>query len=391
MSTLAAFTPKAGAGEYAITVISDPFLEIKKALEQIEERYGRMLAENGLGQNEAVFARIFLCDIENQKDALLCSSLYRRLGRSAVSVFGQQPLECGPVALFAYHISTCGGKEITREPVVARGDWTGNSLMVTGGGYRMLWNTGYAGDSGLEGSCLQSEKAFSSIADAVESTGMKLSQNTIRTWITVRDIDNNYAGMVKARRELFARKGLGAKTRFIASTGIEGQGLTTGSLVTFDALSIAPLEEGQVSRIEATDFLSSTTIYGVHFERGLRVRFGDRSHLYISGTASIDSTGKIVAAGDIRGQIERTIENVRALLKGQGADLDAMTHLLVYLRDPNDLKVVREVVERKFGNDLPRLYLRGAVCRPGWLVEIEGTAVTIDDTQYPPFFGGPSG
>ncbi|MFN2115781.1 MAG: sugar phosphate nucleotidyltransferase, partial [Anaerolineae bacterium] len=54
-----------------------------------------------------------------------------------------------------------------------------------------------------------------------------------------------------------------------------------------------------------------TTIdYGVTFERGIRIRFGDRSHLHISGTASIDKCGEIVHPGDILKQTERTVANI---------------------------------------------------------------------------------
>ena len=73
---------------------------------------------------------------------------------------------------------------------------------------------------------------------------MNLRNNTVRTWIYVRDIDNNYKGMVVARREFFTRIGLTNQTRYIASTGIEGKSIKMQSLVSLDSLSIGNHQRG---------------------------------------------------------------------------------------------------------------------------------------------------
>ena len=70
-------------------------------------------------------------------------------------------------------------------------------------------------------------------------------------------------------------------TRFIASTGIEGFSKEVNSLVSFDAFAIKNLKQEQIVRMEAPKNLPPTITYGVTFERGTRVRFGDRSHLHI--------------------------------------------------------------------------------------------------------------
>ena len=53
--------------------------------------------------------------------------------------------------------------------------------------------------------------------------GCKLSENCIRTWIYVQNVDTNYAGVVKARNEVFVTQNLTEKTHYIASTGIGGR------------------------------------------------------------------------------------------------------------------------------------------------------------------------
>jgi len=138
--------------------------------------------------------------------------------------------------------------------------------------------------------------------------------------------------------------------------------------------------------MEALDHLSPTIKYGVTFERGTRIIFGDRSHLHISGTASIDNNGQVMYIGDARKQTERTIENVKALLAPHGADLSDMAYLIVYVRNLKDRNKVMEVLERKIPSNIPYLFLEGAVCRPSWLVELEGVGIIPDSSEFSPFF-----
>jgi enamine deaminase RidA (YjgF/YER057c/UK114 family) len=180
-------------------------------------------------------------------------------------------------------------------------------------------------------------------------------------------------------------KGLTEKTRYAASTGIEGKMWKTASLVSMDALSFSNLEEGQVVRMEALENLSPTIKYGVTFERGLKVLFGDRTRFYISGTASINSEGELLYPGDVGRQTERTLENIQALLTPHGASFTDMAYLIVYLRDPKDESLVLEIFRRYVPRGLPCLVVQAPVCRPGWLVEIDGLGVKPAQCDFPVF------
>lgn len=149
----------------------------------------------------------------------------------------------------------------------------------------------YSNDAAFDAQ-LQTDLVFKSLNATIERNGMRLLDNTIRTWVYVGDVDNHYKTMVGARREYFTAQGLTDRTRYLASTGIEGGCQSPERIVSVDSLSIGGLRPEQIVRLEAPSHLSPTIVYGVTFERGLRVRFGDRSHLYISGTASIDSRGR---------------------------------------------------------------------------------------------------
>jgi hypothetical protein len=62
-----------------------------------------------------------------------------------------------------------------------------------------------------------------------------------------------------------------------------------------------------------------------------------------------------------------------------------MTHFIVNLRDPSDTPIVDAWFAESFPT-VPRLLLRGAVCRPEWLVEAEGVAIVPNrDPALPAF------
>ena len=196
-----------------------------------------------------------------------------------------------------------------------------------------------------------------------------------RTWIYCRDIDNNYRGLVEGRNGCFDRYGLTPESHFIASTGIEGCTDLPGRLLHMDSLGIAGLELGQVRYMEAPDYLSPTHVYRVAFERGVRIVYGDRSHYFLSGTASIDAEGNIVHPGDVVGQTARTLENMSALMERSGGSLSDLKQAVVYLRDWADRETVRNRLMDSPLAAVPHVMLKAPVCRPGWLVEIDGIAV----------------
>lgn len=152
-----------------------------------------------------------------------------------------------------------------------------------------------------------------------------------------------------------------------------------------DAYAVDGLVTGQQQYLYAKDYLNPTYEYGVTFERGVRVDYGDRCHSLISGTASIDNRGQVVHVGDVRRQTERMWENVEALLNEGGASADDVMSIIVYLRDMADYEVVRRMFSERWG-DVPVVITLAPVCRPDWLVEMECMAVTERrDGRYRPF------
>ncbi len=373
------FTTPTGSAEHYILVAAPQTRRFDVALEALWTHYECALHDQGIAPHTLAFARVYLGDITNQAAVLRDSSLFRRLSQGAFGAVEQRPLACGGPCLLAYHVES-------RERV-SRGledDRWRNATALRGRHYTMLW----AGDlvsGGPRCSYQQTREIFDEYVDLLHSRDMSLRDHSLRTWIYVHDIDHHYEGMVRARRELFSRHGLTEQTRYLASTGIEGRSKPFNSLVAMDAMAIDGIEPEQIVRIEAPDYLCPTHRYGVTFERGTRIRFGDRSHYHISGTASIDQNGDVLHHGDAARQAQRTMTNVAQLLASQDASPADLAYAIVYLRNPLDLTGVQPIVEDALPPDTPVLFVEGAVCRPQWLVEVEGVAVRADAAPYPTF------
>ncbi|MBN2036161.1 MAG: hypothetical protein JW768_05405 [Chitinispirillaceae bacterium] len=377
------FSSSVGCDECCIAVTTGQDMPFVQALEECAGHYDKALAGLGLSDETAIFSRIFVSDILNQKTALLGSLLYHRLKNGGVSIIEQKPLCCGPLALFSYHILGMKGKPFSRQ-VRSYPDELGNDVLVTGNAYSLFMTANYTADGAFDAGG-QTTSILSALNCRLQEQGMSLFSNGIRTWVFVRDIDKHYRAMVKARGEFFESHGLTDKTRYLASTGILGVPDAPEKIVSIDALSFGGLAPDQIIKVEALDHLSPAIRYGVTFERGLRVQFGDRSHLHISGTASIDHKGEVLYHGDAEKQTERTIENVTSLLQKHNAVLRDMVFLIVYIRNFHDRTAVEQVLRIHGLFNTPLIFTQAAVCRPSWLVEIEGLAIVPDNSQFPPF------
>jgi len=231
----------------------------------------------------------------------------------------------------------------------------------------------------------QTWEVFGDLIGSLSENGANLREHCVRTWLYIKDVDVFYRGMVESRGRLFRQHGMTENTHYIASTGIEGACAHQHDVVLMDAYSLLDMRPGQISYLNDLDKLCPTKFYNVHFERGTKLIFGDRAHYFISGTASIDRAGRVVHPGNVERQLDRALANVDGLLASGGACLEDMTHLIVYLRDAADYERIRSALFERLPQ-IPAVFVKGPVCRPEWLVEVEGIAVTAHDAPELPFF-----
>lgn len=319
--------------------------QAKKALMEMEE----------VQSAKVVFKRYFLSDATNQVP------LIQENDECTISYIQQPPLDGSKVALWLYLQQ---GTEVSN---------TNGSTVVSHNGYQHIWTMGLL-DTSVDTSYMQTWNTLLSYINTLKQFNATLEANCIRTWFFVRDVDTQYAGLVKSRRECFIEQGLTPDTHYIASTGIGGTPADPKALVQLGSYAMTGFEPQQQRYLYALSHLNRTIEYGVTFERGTLMQYGDRNHIYISGTASINNKGEVMHVGNINRQTLRMWENVEKLLEEGGMSYEDVMQIVVYLRDSSDYETVKQMFDKKFPN-MPLVITLAPVCRPTWLIEMECIAV----------------
>ncbi|MEP4033725.1 RidA family protein [Roseibium polysiphoniae] len=104
--------------------------------------------------------------------------------------------------------------------------------------------------------------------------------------------------------------------------------------------------------------------------------------IFVRGQIGQDlDTSENVAVGDVAGQTEQAMTNIKMLVEEAGGKLEHITKITIYLVDPR----YREDVYRVVGKWLKGVFpvstgiVVSALARPEWLVEVDVIAVIPDD------------
>ena len=352
---------------HAMIHVSQTGLPFAKQLEAVLNAYDRLVNDTLPGA-QAVFKRYFLSDAANQQDEVIVADMTD----CAKSIIQQAPLDGTKIALWVY-LMTGVNSSITGSGLYA----------VNHGQFRHLWN-GSAHNLAAN-SEYQTRLLFNEYNMQLLQEGCTLEANCIRTWFFVNDVDLNYGGVVRARNQFFFTQGLTVHTHFIASTGIGGRQADPNVLSQMDNYAIQGIQREQIHYLYAPTHLNRTSDYGVSFERGTRVDYRDRRHVFISGTASINNKGEVKYPKNIVRQTERMWENVEALLAEAECTFDDVCEMVVYLRDTADYGIVSDMYRERFPGR-PYIIVHAPVCRPGWLIEMECMAVKqVNNPSLPAF------
>jgi enamine deaminase RidA (YjgF/YER057c/UK114 family) len=103
--------------------------------------------------------------------------------------------------------------------------------------------------------------------------------------------------------------------------------------------------------------------------------------VYLAGQVAFDSTGMIVAHGDIVGQFDQALQNLQAVMHAAGGEMTDITKLLIFVKDKNaykaNMKEIGKVYREFFGKYYPAMTLVevSSLFEDEALLEIEGIAV----------------
>ena len=215
------------------------------------------------------------------------------------------------------------------------------------------------------------------IASSVLATSGWSIHDVHRTWFYLRDILAWYDEFNRARNHAFDTLGLARDGRMIipASTGISGVGAhRRWCVLDLLALRQQPGVPFAVQRL-VNPQQNEAPEYGSAFSRGLSVTFGPSQLLLVSGTASIDDTGRSTHSDDFVAQTETTLDTVAALIGTAGAGLHDLSQATAFIKRPADVPAFQQLLERRGLAHLPIVCTIADVCRPELLFELDATAL----------------
>ncbi len=200
-----------------------------------------------------------------------------------------------------------------------------------------------------------------------------------RTWIWLKDIHTWYDDFNRVRNSFFNDHGLignSTANRMPASTGI-GISPGNGAICGMDLVAVAGMGK-PIDYLDAGGNQDSALKYGSAFSRASRVRTPAGTTVFVSGTASIDADGKSTNTGDVSGQIEASICNVRSVLRDMKCRDEDVVQAVAYCETTEIEKVFLDQ-----WSDLawPNLTVIADICRDDLLFEIEATAVIAGASQ----------
>lgn len=195
-----------------------------------------------------------------------------------------------------------------------------------------------------------------------------------RTWIWLGDILSWYGDFNEVRNKFFSERGLiGADGRqsIPASTGI-GLAPADSTLSCSMDLTAVLKPQDSIRYLPAVGRQQCALEYGSAFSRASQATTPAGRTVFVSGTASIDADGATTNIGDAAGQINSTIENVRAVLRDMNTADEDVVQVVAYCKTTE----VEETFNALKDNlPWPWVTINCDICRPDLLFEIEAAAM----------------
>jgi reactive intermediate/imine deaminase len=94
--------------------------------------------------------------------------------------------------------------------------------------------------------------------------------------------------------------------------------------------------------------------------------------VFLSGQIPLHPATMEMVEGDMQAQVERVFDNLQAVARASGGDLDRIVKLTVYLTDLGDFGTVNEVMADRFSDPYPaRAAVQVAALPKGARVEVD--------------------
>lgn len=217
----------------------------------------------------------------------------------------------------------------------------------------------------------QTRQTLATLQAVLAQAGFELA-DTVRTWFFLENILQWYDDFNRARAQIYS--GVKFRTGSLpASTGV-GAKNPAGSALALAAWAFQPLAASASAEEIASPLQCPAPAYGSSFSRAMEISSERRRRLFISGTASIAPGGKTLWLGDVRRQMELSMEVVEAILQSRGFAFADLTRATAYFRDAADAGIFSEWLTTNGLQKMPLVYAQCDICRNDLLFELEAEA-----------------
>ena len=246
------------------------------------------------------------------------------------------------------------------------------SVFTEGGARQCLVGSLTATDQTLSRS-EQTRHTLEDLQTILVQAGFDLS-DLVRTWFFLENILSWYDEFNQARTAIYS--GLKFRSSSLpASTGVAAKNPANTAL-SLAAWAFRPLSKNVRAQEVASPLQCPAPTYGSSFSRAMEIPTNTGRRLLISGTASIAPGGKTVWAGDVRKQVDLTMDVVEAMLNSRGFTFADLTRAAAYFRNPTDAGAFAEWLTANHLSAMPVTSVQCDVCRNDLLFELEADAET---------------
>jgi enamine deaminase RidA (YjgF/YER057c/UK114 family) len=218
----------------------------------------------------------------------------------------------------------------------------------------------------------QARRTFELMEEALAGAKMKFT-HVVRTWIYLDSILEWYADFNEVRAAFYEEAGV--FDRFApASTGV-GSANPAHTAVVADALAVKAKSDRVMIRPVPSPLQCSALDYGSSFSRAVEIGTPDCRRLLVSGTASIDPSGRTVHVGDVDAQVELTMRVVEKILESRRMRWEDVTRAIAYFKRSEDMAAFTRWAARRGFPQLPLVVAESDICRGDLLFEIDVDAV----------------
>jgi enamine deaminase RidA (YjgF/YER057c/UK114 family) len=193
-----------------------------------------------------------------------------------------------------------------------------------------------------------------------------------RTWFFLDRLLGWYDAFNAVRTDFYGRRKMLEPPP--ASTGVDGRNVA-GAALTAAAWAVEPKGGAAVVQGLGSPLQCPAPKYGSSFSRAMEIAGGGVRRIVVSGTASIAPAGETTRVGDLRGQVDLTMDVIREILAARGMGFADTTRAVAYFKDAREAGAFDAWLAAEGLPQFPVVVTRCGICRDNLLFEIELDAI----------------